>query len=149
MVTAVPAARSRQRSTSSKEPRHERHRLRLHGDGSPRRRVEGIEGWQALCTLRIGDGDAVQWVSVMFFGADAADLAPRILKGTRVYTEGTLRLDTWEQEGKQRTGLSVMSWHCRVAAIGQHRPKRERKPAEKPHGARSRANNFYNDEIGF
>jgi single-stranded DNA-binding protein len=102
----------------------------------------------ARFTARIGDGDAVQWVSVMYFGADAADLAPRMLKGTRVYTEGTPRLDTWEQDGKQRTGISVMSWHCRVAAIGQHKSKRERKPADdKPSSAAARRNDFHNDEI--
>jgi single-stranded DNA-binding protein len=103
----------------------------------------------ARFTARIGDGDAVQWISVMYFGSDAAELAPRMLKGTRIYTEGTLRLDTWDQDGKQRTGLSVMSWHCRIAAIGQHRPKRERKPVAKRPGTVSASSGFHSDEIPF
>jgi hypothetical protein len=65
----------------------------------------------------------------LYFGVDAAELAPKMVKGARVYTGGTLRADAWEQDGKQRSGLSIMSWHYRIAAIGRNRPKRERKPA--------------------
>jgi hypothetical protein len=37
-----------------------------------------------------------------------------------------LKLDSWTgSDGKERHGLSVMSWHCRLAAIGRNRPKRE------------------------
>jgi single-stranded DNA-binding protein len=98
-------------------------------------------------SARDGDGDAVQWVTVMYFGADAADLAPKMLKGVRCYVEGSLRLDTWEHDGKQRAGLSVMSFHCRVAAIGRNKPRRERKPGEK---MKSPANGRpFNDDLPF
>jgi single-stranded DNA-binding protein len=85
----------------------------------------------------------------LYFGVDAAELAPKMVKGARVYTEGTLRVDAWEQDGKQRSGLSVMSWHYRIAAIGRNRPKRERKPNDKPSAAAPRRNDFQYDEIGF
>jgi single-stranded DNA-binding protein len=100
-------------------------------------------------TIRAGDGDAAQWVSVMYFGADAAELVTRMVKGTRVYTEGALRLDTWEQDGKPRSGLSVMSWHCRISEIGRNRPKRHRKPAAPPAASQRRADDFYSDPVPF
>jgi single-stranded DNA-binding protein len=100
-------------------------------------------------TVRVGDGDAAQWVSVMYFGADAADLTAKMMKGTRVYTEGALRLDTWEQDGKQRTGLSAMSWYCRVAEIGGNKPKRERKSASTNAAARPVVDADLNDTIPF
>jgi single-stranded DNA-binding protein len=103
-------------------------------------------------TVRAGEGDAAQWISVMYFGADAAELAAGAVKGTRVYTEGALRLDTWEQDGKQRSGLSVMSWHCRLAEIGRNRPKpRERKPAQRSRVAAATPNGGrpFDDTIPF
>jgi hypothetical protein len=53
------------------------------------------------------------------------------------------------QDGKRRSGLSVMSWHCRIAAIGRNRPKRDRKPDDELSAAAPRRNDFHNDEIGF
>jgi single-strand DNA-binding protein len=78
----------------------------------------------ARFTVRDGDGDAAQFVSVMYFGADTGEIAAKIAKGTRIYVEGTLRLDRWEKDGEPRVGLSVMSWHARVPAIGQHKSKK-------------------------
>jgi single-stranded DNA-binding protein len=74
-------------------------------------------------SIRSGDGDNAQFVSVMYFGADAADLAPKLLKGVAVYCEGSLRLDEWtQQDGTKRSGLSVMSFYCaspRLAATSR------------------------------
>jgi single-stranded DNA-binding protein len=89
-------------------------------------------------TARVGDGDQAQFVSVMYFGPDAAEL--NMAQGTRVYVEGSLRLDKWEKDGQPRTGLSIMSFHCRVAAIGRNRPAR---------GKPNNLNNFHSDPIGF
>jgi single-stranded DNA-binding protein len=91
------------------------------------------------------------WVSVMYFGADAATPAPGMKKGVRVDVEGSLRLDKWEQDGTQRSGLSCMSFHCRIAAIGRNRPSRARKSADSKPGAATSARNddFHNDEIPF
>jgi single-strand DNA-binding protein len=106
-------------------------------------------------TARVGDGDQAQFVSVMYFGDDAAEL--RMAQGTRVYVEGSLRLDKWEKDGQQRSGLSVMSFHARVAAIGSNRPKRHRKAkitsvdvATPSHAAPpSGRGDFYDDSIPF
>jgi single-stranded DNA-binding protein len=101
-------------------------------------------------SARDGDGDAAQWITVMYFGQDAGDLAPKMLKGIRIYVEGSLRLDTWEQDGKPRAGLTVMSFHCRIAAIGRNRPKRE-KPDQAPNNRKTASPSgdrpFFNDEI--
>ena len=82
--------------------------------------------------IRCGDGDAAQWVNAMVFGDDVPDLAARLEKGARVYVEGSLKLDEWTaQDGTKRHSLSVMSWHCKLAAIGRNRPtKRESSDSE-------------------
>ena len=81
--------------------------------------------------IRCGDGESLQWVNAMVFGDDVPELAARLEKGSRVYIEGTLRLDSWTgQDGAERHGLSVMSWHCKLAAIGRNRPKRESSDSE-------------------
>jgi single-stranded DNA-binding protein len=87
--------------------------------------------------------------SVLAFDEQAIGAADGFIKGCRVYVEGVLRLDTWEQDGKQRTGLSVMSWHRRLSEIGRHRPKRERKPRGQERRPAAKPNDFHNDEIGF
>ena len=78
-------------------------------------------------SIRCGDGNAAQWVAAMVFGDDVVELAPKLVKGARVYLEGSIKLDEWTgQDGAKRHGLSVMSWHCRLAAIGRNKPKRDR-----------------------
>jgi single-stranded DNA-binding protein len=75
--------------------------------------------------VRVGDGDGVQWVSVMAFDQNAIDAADKLLKGARVYVEGSLSVTEWSgQDGGKRHGLSMMSWHCRLSQIGRNRPKR-------------------------
>jgi single-stranded DNA-binding protein len=77
--------------------------------------------------LRVGDGDGAQWVSVMAFDQNAIDVADKLLKGARVYVEGSLSVTEWSrQDGVKRHGLSMMSWHCRLSQIGRNRPKRAR-----------------------
>jgi single-stranded DNA-binding protein len=99
--------------------------------------------------VRVGDGDAATWVNVNLFGDCATDLMSKaLLKGQAVYVEGRLTLDTWESaSGEKRTGLSVMSCFARPTAIGDRRPKRERKP--KPDGQAATPNDFPDDAIGF
>ena len=71
--------------------------------------------------VRVGDGDAAQWVSVMAFDSKAIELADKLVKGANVYVEGRLALDEWTgQDGAKRHGLSVMSFHCRLAQIGRN-----------------------------
>jgi single-stranded DNA-binding protein len=94
-------------------------------------------------TLRVGDGDGAQWVSAMVFDTDAIAVADKLVKGARAYLEGRLSLNEWTAaDGTKRHGLSVMSWHCRLAQIGRNRPKREPEPASAPADT-----DFHSDEI--
>jgi single stranded DNA-binding protein len=106
---------------------------KLSGSGKPYLRLNG----------RVGDGDQAQWISVMVFDQDAINVADKLTKGARVYVEGRLSLTEWTaQDGAKRHGLSVMSWHCRLAQIGRSRPKREsnqQKQDDPPASGRERA----------
>jgi single-stranded DNA-binding protein len=88
------------------------------GSGKPYLRITG---------LRIGDGDKAQWVNVTAFDQEAIASAGKFLKGAAVYVEGRIALDRWKAaDGADRSGLSCMSWHCRLAQIGRHKTKRTR-----------------------
>ena len=101
-------------------------------------------------TARVGEGEAAQWVSVMYFGTDASDLAPKMLKNARCYVEGQLRLDTWEQQdGTKRSGLSAMSFHCRIPAIGRNKPKRENADKATSPAPPDTGRAFHNDTLPF
>jgi single-stranded DNA-binding protein len=100
-------------------------------------------------SVRDGYGDAAQWVSVMYFGADAAELAPLFTKDSRVYVEGTIQLSTWEQAGKQRAGLTVLSSYCRLAQIGRNRPKRERSTKHQNTTDAAPDHDFHSDPVPF
>lgn len=77
--------------------------------------------------VRVGDGDSVQWVSVLAFDERALEVADKLVAGAKVYCEGKLSLNEWTNaEGVTKTSLSVMSWHTRLAAIGRNKSKRER-----------------------
>jgi hypothetical protein len=99
--------------------------------------------------VRIDDHDSALWVNVNLFGDCAVDLMSKaLLKGQAVYVEGHLSLDTWESaSGEKRTGLSCMSWFARPCAIGDRKPKRERKP--KVDGEAASPNDFHSDPVGF
>jgi single-stranded DNA-binding protein len=82
-------------------------------------------------SVRIGDGDGAQWVSVLAFDPEAIEVVDQLVQGARVYVEGKLELSVWTSNGGvRRQGLSVMSWHCRLSAIGRNRPKK--KPSQDP-----------------
>jgi len=103
--------------------------------------------------VRTGEGDAAVWVSVMAFDRDAIDLADKFIRGARVYVEGKLTPTTWLGEnGIMRHGLSIMSWHCRLAQIGRNEPVRKPKPHREDRGRSLKtaaAAAPFNDEIGF
>ncbi len=83
--------------------------------------------------VRVGEGDGAIWISVMAFDPSAIDQAAKFIKGARVYLEGALRPTEWTgQDGAQRHGLSLMSWHCRLSQIGRNNPRRQHKPADRP-----------------
>lgn len=80
--------------------------------------------------VRVGDGDSAQWVSVLSFDERALEVADKLVAGAKVYCEGRLTTDEWTgQDGEKRFGLSVMSWHTRLAQIGRQKARRERTEA--------------------
>jgi single-stranded DNA-binding protein len=70
------------------------------------------------CRLSVGvEGDEVTWVSVAVF-EDKARALEGLAKGTELYVEGRLTMNTWEgKDGQRCTGLSVSAW--RVEILGQ------------------------------
>jgi single-stranded DNA-binding protein len=103
--------------------------------------------------LRVGVGkdDVMQWVSVAVFGK-AAEAAADLVKGDRIYCEGSIKLDTWRgQDGVERHGLSVAAFKCeRTHQIGRNRPKREHQGgAGRTQSSAARGGDFHNDEIPF
>jgi single-stranded DNA-binding protein len=77
--------------------------------------------------LRIGTGDGAQWISANVFDKDAIATAEKFVKSAAVYIEGRITLDKWKsQAGEDRSGLSCMSWYCRLSQIGRHKSKRTR-----------------------
>ncbi|MGD0316601.1 MAG: single-stranded DNA-binding protein [Xanthobacteraceae bacterium] len=110
--------------------------------------------------IAVSQGEETTWVNAMVFDVAAIDDAAKFIKGARVYLEGRLQLSEWtDRDGKQRHGLSVMSWHCRLSQIGRSRPERDRKPppagrtkftTAKPAASSSASNGAeLNDDIPF
>jgi single-stranded DNA-binding protein len=103
--------------------------------------------------VRVGDGQTAQWVAVTTFDEDAVAIPGGFSKGAAVYIEGKLTLDHWTAaDGEKRAGLSVLSRHCRLAAIGRNKTKPRRPIAATspgntaaPAGAGAHAD--FNDEI--
>ena len=91
------------------------------------------------------EGDTTTWVGATVFDERAIAVADQLVKGARVYLEGRLSLNEWTaQDGTTRTGLSVMSWHCRLSQIGRAKTK-----SEKPKPAPQSADAPFEDEISF
>jgi single-stranded DNA-binding protein len=81
------------------------------------------------------EGETTTWVSAVVFDERAIAVADKLVKGARVYLEGKLSLHEWTaSDGTTRTGLSILSWHCRLAQIGRAKSKSE-KPKPAPQSA--------------
>jgi single-stranded DNA-binding protein len=102
-------------------------------------------------SVRVGDSNAAQWVSVLAFDPEAIEVADRFVAGARVYVEGKLELSEWTgSNGVKRQGLNVLSWHCRLPHIGRNKPKK--KPSQEQAPARKedeRTMDDLNDTIPF
>jgi single-strand DNA-binding protein len=60
--------------------------------------------------VRTGEVEDAQWVSVLSFDPDALAEAEGFKKGARVYIEGRISLNQWDdQSGAKRAGLSAMA----------------------------------------
>ena len=78
-------------------------------------------------SFRIGEGDAAEWVNVLSFDEKALSHSDKFTKGALVFVEGRVSINRWKaQDGSDRAGLSVMSFHTRVAEIGNNRPRRDK-----------------------
>src|SRR5258706_8615774 len=103
-------------------------------------------------SVRVGDGDGAQWVSVLAFDPEAIEVADKLVAGARVYVEGRLELSEWTgNNGAKRQGLSVLSWHCRLPHIGRNKPKKKpsQDPALAPKDAESATGDLYSGPIPF
>ena len=87
--------------------------------------------------IAVSEGESVTWISAMVFDERAIAVADKLVKGARVYLEGKLSLNEWTaSDGTTRIGLSILSWHCRLAQIGRAKVKSE-KPKPAPQSARA------------
>jgi single-strand DNA-binding protein len=95
---------------------------RLGQDVELRRSASGKD-WCRL-SVGVGEGDELTWVSVAVFEEKARALAG-IARGTELYVEGRLTMNTWtDKDGQQRTGLSVSAWQVTpLGQIGRRKPK--------------------------
>jgi single-stranded DNA-binding protein len=104
--------------------------------------------------IRAGDGDDTCWVSTLSFDPDAVEQAASFVKGAKVYVEGRISLNEWEdQSGGKRTGLSAMVNFSRLVAIGRHRARDQDEgkaaAAQRRDEARRHPNPDIEDEIPF
>ena len=77
------------------------------GSVTPIKTSQSGKAWCAA-KVAIGSDDATQWVRVALFNGLAEQLAPTLAPGDKVYIEGNLKLDRWQNaEGEERSGLSV------------------------------------------
>jgi single-strand DNA-binding protein len=98
-------------------------------------------------TIAVSEGEATTWVNATIFDQAAIDNAAKLIKGARVYVEGRISINEWtDRDGKQRHGLSIISWHCRLAQIGRAKAKLE-KPKPAPQSAP--AGSAFDDDIPF
>lgn len=78
--------------------------------------------------IAVSEGEATTWVNATIFDQAAVEGAAKLVKGARIYIEGRLQLSEWtDRDGRQRHGLSLMSWHCRLSAIGRNRKRDDRR----------------------
>jgi single-strand DNA-binding protein len=95
------------------------------------------KSWAQL-SIGVENGDTredgstqLEWIKVSVFGSQAEALAGKVEKGTRLYCEGSLRVERWQtSDGEQRFTLSCAASKCErvgASAIGRNR-KRETEP---------------------
>jgi len=80
--------------------------------------------WCSISVV-VGKDDDSTWLNVAVFGEQAETVAG-LEKGTRIYVEGRLSLDTWQdREGNTKTGLKVAAFKVvPLGQIGRRKPAR-------------------------
>jgi single stranded DNA-binding protein len=82
-----------------------------------------VEGGQAA------DDAPAQWVRVVVFGETAEQMAPRLLKGVKVYVEGRLTAELWQPDDGRapRVNMNVTASTVQpIGHIGRCRPRQAR-----------------------
>jgi hypothetical protein len=83
--------------------------------------------------IRVENGKTAQFINCMVFDTEAIASADKMMKGTRIYCEGNLSLDTWTgHDDVAKTGLSCMAFYCRLSQIGRARTKTEKPKQDFP-----------------
>jgi single-stranded DNA-binding protein len=73
----------------------------------------------------IGEGETVQYCQVAVFGDVAAKISGQTAKGSKIYAEGRLKLDRWQKDGAEKSGLSLSAWRIEILAqIGKNKPSK-------------------------
>lgn len=101
------------------------------GQDAELKHVKNGELALASFSMAVGEGDDnTQWVRVALFGSEAQALVHRLTKGTKVYCEGKLTLNTWQgRDGQQHTGLNVSAWTVQpLGQIGKRKPRKSEAP---------------------
>lgn len=92
--------------------------------------IDTAEGKKAVANFsirfdrdkRLEDGSYVDnggfWLDVAIFGKRAERVAKILSKGNRVYAEGSLKQQTWEQEGEQRIKLVLEASYIAPDLLG-------------------------------
>jgi single-strand DNA-binding protein len=98
----------------------------------------------------VSEGETTTWVNATIFDQAAIDNAAKLVKGARVYLEGRISINEWtDRDGKQRHGLSVLSWHCRLSHIGRNKPDRNKKERDFGSAPAVAGGASFDDEIPF
>ena len=72
-------------------------------------------------TRKVGEvwEEHVSFFPAVVFGAIAENLAPYLIKGTKVSISGELRQERWEQEGEARSRIRILVSHIQLLGSPQ------------------------------
>ena len=102
----------------------------------------------ARATVRAAMGEAIDLITVVAFGSEAAELA-RLQRGQIVQAAGRFELSHYEKNGEKRLSATLVCGHIEIL----RRPKRDKPIGTDPQQALSRAASevdpFDSPEIGF
>ena len=79
-------------------------------------------------------GTAFASVSVAVEDAKRDQDSPaRLVKGTRLYAEGRVKLSQWTgNDGQERSGLNLSAWTCQpIGQIGRRQPRQQGEPSRR------------------
>jgi single-stranded DNA-binding protein len=89
------------------------------------RRSAAGKAWTSF-SVRVGDGDAAEYVRITAFGSLAERLCGELEQGAVVHCSGRLELNRWRKDGVEKVNLQMVAWHCEGRFSRRHgaRPTR-------------------------